>query len=276
MPVLNITDIATLGAIQGIAALGLYVQVRTGQLSVASGTMGGLGAAICLRVVESKLPFEFGLAAAFVVGGTAGLVLSLGLWRLRGLLFALGTLVFAALVQVLASGVPALGGSLGLTDARLYTELNTVIAILGVLVIAVAVKERSSTGLTWAALREREEALVVSAISSVRVRVTWFAIGSGIIAMSGAFMLHYLGYMSPDAFGVEPGLELLLCVQLLGTSVPIAPIASSFILVALNEALRPLADNRILIYAVLLVVLTIVRERRWAASVAGSVVKGKS
>jgi branched-chain amino acid transport system permease protein len=262
MPVdLVSADVLTYAGLNGLLALGLYAQMRVGMLSVASGTFLGIGALTAVRLNQCGIPFLASLIAGAAFAGSAGLAIAYPCQRLRSFYLAVATLAFSEVYRVVAANSPALGGSLGLQNVRVQTQPWHVGFTLLAVWTWLLLHQRSVAGLRWDSVREAETPVAASGIDVGWHRLAGFCCGSAILGLGGGLWVHYVGYLSPDTYGYERGVEILLFVCLLGIRSAVYPVVGAGIIVVLLEGLRPLAEYRFLFYGFALVVLTVIRCR---------------
>jgi branched-chain amino acid transport system permease protein len=112
----------------------------------------------------------------------------------------------------------------------------------------------SRFGRALVAARENELAATAMGISVPRQRARAFAIGAACAGVAGSLFAHFATYISPDSFTLVDSIAFLTMVVLGGLgSLPGAALGA-LIVTGLPETLRALAEYRILVYGVLLVV----------------------
>jgi len=255
-------DLLTLAGINGLSALGLYVQMRSGQMSVASGAFLGIGALACVRLTERGAPFEMGIVGGAAAAALIGAMIAYPCLRVRGLYLAIATLAFAEIMRVLSTNVEWFGGTLGLHNIPIRTTLWHVAVLVLFVGIWLYRHQRSVMGIRWDSSRESEAAAAMVGLNVHLHRVAAFAVGAGILGIGGALLVHYVGFLSPESYGYETGVEVLLFVVLGGMATVLHPLIGAVLVTMLLELLRPFAENRMLVYALILMVVTILRTRK--------------
>ena len=84
-----------------------------------------------------------------------------------------------------------------------------------------------------------------------------FVIAAFFAGVAGVLYGHNLGILKPDTFDFNKSIEILVIVVLGGMGSITGSIISATIITLLPEVLRGLADYRMLIYAVVLIVMMI-------------------
>jgi branched-chain amino acid transport system permease protein len=205
------------------AMVGISVILLTGWAGqVSLGQMGFVGVGAAVGAVATR---EWGLdlSVALVVSGTAGalvaLVVGLPALRVRGLFLAVTTLAFATTAAYFLLNPtyfawipqgrierPALFAVIDLeAPATMY---HVILACLALVIAAVTGLRRSRTGRALVALRENERGAQAFGISTVRVKLTGFALSGFCAAFAGCLFVHLTRsfststYTATESFGV--------------------------------------------------------------------------
>jgi branched-chain amino acid transport system permease protein len=246
------------------------------------------------------------LPASIVAGGLAaalfGLIVGIPCLRLKGDYLAIATLGFAEIFRISASQIDYVGGPRGLVvpavvlGRRPRHEVEALRASLGIsvtertayyafyLAIAAALLlftwlvihnlMRSSHGRAIYAIREDEVAAELLGVDLTRYKVAVFLIGAGFAGLAGAVRANEFGYITPKAFDLLFGVNLLLYVVLGGQGRLAGSAIAVVILFGLERALAtelfgalpPGAGGFVarwwqVIYALLLVAIVLVRPQ---------------
>lgn len=247
----------------------------TGQLNLSLGAFLALGAYIGTLATGSwgwsGLAILLAVAA---IAGASSFVLSLVVFRARGLHFALLTAGLSLITaNVLVTWTDVTGGSAGLStggpitggglpkplaigpfvlDATRDYLLGTVVLLCIVMwVTALLLRRREGAG--WVAVREDEW---LSASVGIRVknrkRVA-FILCSTFAALGGVIYAHWIGYITPGMFSfTEASFDPLAMVVIGGGGTAIGPILGSLVVAGLPEMFRGLEKISILIYGIVL------------------------
>jgi len=234
-----------------------YLVLRAGVFSVATAGLAAIGAyCAAILATEYAAPAGVALAAAAALGSAVSVLLALPLARLRGVYQAIATLAFVQIVLSLdlwAEGIT--GGPMGYNNIpKLVGPLSLLVAVVGVMVVLTTIA-RNRIGRAFDAIREDEAMAASLGISITRHQSLAFLV-SGLIAggFGGLQALH--GYaLDPNQFGFSFVVSILSFVVLGGRRSVLGPLVGTATLVALPEIARPLADNRMLIYGVLLILV---------------------
>jgi branched-chain amino acid transport system permease protein len=244
--------------------------------------LAGTGAAAPLSLLSAMLGGG-AMAAVF------GLIVGLPTLRLRGDYLAIATLGFGEIIRTLVTNTPALGGATGLTVPfyETFDDSGKPIRFIfpwiwGTVVVTVLMiwrLARSPQGLELAAVRDDEIAAGAVGIATTRKKVLAFVVGAFFAGVAGVLSAHFGGRCDPDSFGFMRSIELVVMVTLGGLGniwgAAIAAIvltllpevldhASGFLPAHLAIGAKWIADNRMFVYAAMLILVMIARAQwRW-------------
>ena len=237
-----------------IAGLGLVIILgQSGQISLGHGAFLALGAYTQAGCVALGLPAVLALVVAMAVGALSGVLASLPGRRLGGLAFGMSTLAVALIVEeglVRFDGVT--GGASGLSvpafslfglalrDPALQCVFS--LAALGVALAACRRLLGSRVGRAWQALRDDEDAAAAIGVDAARARTQAFMVGGALGALAGALYAHWLGYLSPEQFGLHVSFEMLMLVFVGGASRLMGAVWGAMVIVALPQAIGVLRE----------------------------------
>jgi branched-chain amino acid transport system permease protein len=235
-------------------ALGLYVTALSGQLSMATAAIAGVGGYLSgVLTVKFGVPFAAAVAAAAVagclVGGTLGLLTS----RMRDFILKLTTLAFGEALAVLAFNWDYIGGANSFTGLQLHTGLvSCAVAAAAALYIAWRF-DQSRLGLAARAVRDDPLAAAAMGISVSAIRITTFALGAAIVGLAGAVQAHYVLVISPSDLGFFVSLNYIIFLLFGGLQTMWGPVLGAILLTVLPEALRFANEYRLIAYGVIIV-----------------------
>ena len=213
------------------------------------------------------------LVIALIMGSLAaavtGLVVGTPSLRLRGDYLAILTLGFGEVIRVALLNIDSVGGARGLAGIpTLVSSGNLAVFWVFSLLIAVATLTRnlmrSTSGLTWLAVREDEIASEAMGVNTTRVKVTAFVVGSAFAGAAGVLYAHFFTGISPDIFGMDVSIMITTMVVLAGTGSVTGAIIAGIVLTALPEALRFLKDfkeYRMVLFSTALIVMMLTRPQ---------------
>ncbi|TVO68423.1 branched-chain amino acid ABC transporter permease [Denitromonas ohlonensis] len=237
-----------------IAGLGLVIILgQSGQISLGHGAFLAVGAYLQAGWVALGGPPLLGLAVAIAGGALLGVLASLPGRRLGGLAFGMSTLAVALIVEEALVRFDGLtGGASGLSVPALtlagwavVDPLTQFAVSATALALALLVCRRllnSRLGRAWRAVRDDEGAAEASGIDTAHAKGLAFAVGGALGALAGALYAHWLGYLSPEQFGLHVSFEMLMLVFVGGASRLMGAIWGAVVIVALPQAIALLRD----------------------------------
>ncbi|MCC7104665.1 MAG: branched-chain amino acid ABC transporter permease [Chloroflexi bacterium] len=253
-------EIFTIAGINAIIALGLYITMMTGQISVAHAAFAGIGGyTVGVLTVNFGLPFAVGLAAGGLLGAVFAIGLSLLILRLRHFYLAVATVGFGEALVVLAMNSDYLGGATGFRGIPRNTNLLLVLALLALVVFCAWRLQDSRVGQAFRSISDDEVTAAAIGINVRGYRILSFALGSGIAAFGGGLQAQYLGLMQAPDMNFLHSVTFLVFVAFGGTQIFWGPLLGSILLTLLPELLRFSLYDRYVIYGALLVVMMVFR-----------------
>ncbi|WP_454454884.1 branched-chain amino acid ABC transporter permease [Thauera phenylacetica] len=246
---------ATLVATYAIAGLGVVVVVgQAGQIALGQAALVALGAYAQALLVARGVPAPLALPAAVAVGAIGGALASLPARRLGGLYFGMSTLAFALIVEeALARWESLTHGAAGLAvgafafagwraDSTL-AQAAVSVAALALALLACARLLASRHGRAWRAVRDDELAAAACGIDTDTAKMQAFVVGGALSGLAGGLYAHWIGFISPEQFGLVFSFELLM-LAFIGGARRIAGAAwGALVIVAIPPLISLLRDR---------------------------------
>ncbi len=272
-------DVLTGVGINVILAVSLnLVNGYTGQFSLGHAGFMSVGAYLSSAVslfVAPRLVGELSAAgaatqgavflAALLAGGLsaalAGLAVGVPSLRLRGDYLALVTLGFGEIIRVVFQNVEFLGGALGLNAIPASTTILWVIAVAAVTVFVVHCLVDSTYGRGFLATRDDEVAAAAVGLNPTRYKIVAFVVAAFFAGVAGGLYAHFKLTITPTGFDFTRSIEIVVMVILGGMGNAVGVILAAVLLTLLPELLRPIAEYRMIIYSLLLVLLMLLRPQ---------------
>jgi ABC-type branched-subunit amino acid transport system permease subunit len=193
----------------------LYAQL--GMVSLCQYALFGVGGWVALRLYHGfHIPFEIDLLAGGAAASIFGVIFGLPALRMRGLYFALITLMIAGAFQVFINAIGFPDGGPGFSGkvyagSRSYMPhpplapsdaayFSYVVAVVAIGFAAVMVIQRTRAGRAWALIRRSEPVAVAMGVNIVAYKVVAFAIAGFLAGVSGALMAANIGQLDGRAF----------------------------------------------------------------------------
>ncbi|MGF7239480.1 MAG: ATP-binding cassette domain-containing protein [Frankia sp.] len=246
----------------GVVSLAVSAFVGTGSYAAAKvSAAAGLGVVPCVLI-----------AGAFA--GALALIVSVPMFRFRGLYFTIGSLVLAQAIALFVANSSALGGNQGIMLAgktpdefEIY-RLALVVAVLACLVSWAFA--RGKLGLGLRAVRDDEDVAARMGVGVFRLKLLGFVFGAIIMGLVGGIQAVRTGYVQPGgAFNLNWTIDTVNAGIIGGAGTLVGPILGAGVSVGLNEWLGQYAELHLIIIGVILIVVIRIAPRGiWGEAVA--------
>jgi ABC-type branched-subunit amino acid transport system permease subunit len=265
-----------------LACLGLTVQFGyAGVVNFAGAAFLGIGG-YTSAVLGAHLPHALVLLIGGFLAALAGSILILPILRTRGHYAALITVAFGILFRTFIEVNDALGGPQGLqvkgmnlfgwdlnqgiqaggVELSFYANYVLVsLALVAAGFVLVRRLERSWLGLSLDAVRLDETACAVFGIGVARWKILAFTFGNFFAGVAGAAYAMMTGFVAPNSFTFGDSLIMVSIVLLGGLGNAWGVLLAAAIVLVLPEKLQALQEYRFLLYAVLVIVILMVRPQ---------------
>lgn len=266
-----ILTVLSFAAIYAIFTIGLNFfmgyagQVTFGQNAFAA--ISGYTSAVLTATYgwEPILALPVGIIGAVVIACLVGYPVL----RLRGHYLAMATLALGLIAHEVAvewgsvtqgymgiSGIPPIGiGSFELATPR--TELIFLCVVLAVaLWVAYRLKE-SRFGNALAAIAGSEDAARALGINVPRYKLAAFVIAAVYAAVAGSLIVHFVGFVSPEVFGLSMVISGFMMLYVGGIGSIFGPLFGALIVGLLPEIFRGFKSYQDLSYGVALILILI-------------------
>lgn len=226
-----------------------------------------------------------------LLGGTgaaiAGIIVGVPSLRLKGDYLAITTLGFSEIIRVVIQNLQFLGASQGFRgiyvyqngarslemiselgdmpfkfyDIPKYTDFFWTFLIVAVIIFGITNLMRSTYGRGFIAVKDDEIAAESMGINTTRFKVTAFIIGAFFAGVAGGLYSHFLQYINPEDFNFLRSIEIVAMVILGGMGSTLGVVIAAIVLTLLPELLRDVQQYRMIVYALLLIIMMILRPQ---------------
>ncbi len=263
--------VLSFAAIYAIFATGLnFFMGYAGQVSFgqnAFAALSGYTSAVLTATYQwepiAALPLGIcgAVVVAFLVGYPA--------LRLRGHYLAMATLALGLIVYEIAvewqsvtqgymgiSGIPPLGiGRWELVEPR--HQLIFLSVILAIALLAAYRMKESRFGMALAAIAGSEDAARALGINVSHYKLAAFVIAAVYAAIAGSLMVHFVGFVSPEVFGLHMVIAGFMMLYVGGIGSIFGPLFGALIVSLLPETFRGFKDYQDLAYGAALILILI-------------------
>ena len=240
--------------VNGLLALSMYVVLAVGQLSLGQAAFMGLGAySSAIMTVKLKLPFMLVLPASVVVPVLFALAIGVPTLRLAGVYLAIATIGLGEVLRATYLNLDYVGGALGLSGIPERASATMIYGILAAAILALWLVGRSRIGRAMEAMREDETAAQVIGVPVRRYKMGALLASAVLAGLAGCLSAHVSSFIGPNEYGFEPAVTILSFALLGGIGTPLAPVLGAWVLTLLPELLRGMADIRLVVNGVIIV-----------------------
>jgi branched-chain amino acid transport system permease protein len=268
-------------ALLSIASAGVWITFYIGRINIGQGAyalMGGYAAAIF--VVNYGISFWLALPMAGLFCVFVSLLIGWPILRLRGVYFAMVTLVLTEVVRLLALALPITNGAKGMVSIPLPGALRifglTIIpdfatlieprlafyylaAILMVLCFAGMYRlVHSRIGKLCLSLQQNEELASSIGVNIAYLRVIAYAVSSFLGGIGGAIFAAISQSIYPSSFTVNDSVNFMLNCFLGGLGYVFGPVVGTFALYFGWDLLFKTGEFQLLIFSTILIALMLV------------------
>jgi len=214
-----------------------------------------------LNLFFSGAVFLSALIAGGLLAAVAGLLVGIPTLRLRGDYLAIVTLGFGEIIRVIFQNMEKVGGARGLSVAHSWTNFFWAFGFAAVTVYVVTALVHSTYGRGFIAVRDDEVAASAMGINPTKYKVTAFVIGAFFAGIAGGLYAHSKQFITPGGFNFMQSISIVVMVILGGMGNTVGVIIAAVLLTLLPEFLRPVAEYRMIIYSLLLIILMLTRPQ---------------
>jgi len=230
----------------------------------------GLGAYIA-AISSTQLGFSFlgSLVLALVFCAFSGFFIGAISLRLRGPYYCIITIAFTEIFRILANnlvsltqgpaGIPAIPVA-SISNFKFATRLQFYYIVLIFLILSlwfVSRLENSVIGRAWVAQRENEPLALALGVNVTKYCLFAYVFGAMIAGIAGWLYAYYVRYVSPEIFLFAVSMTMIAMLVIGGRGTLLGPVLGAFILTIIPEYLRVVAELRLIIFGLILL-LTII------------------
>jgi len=280
-----VVRIVILCGIYAILAVGLnLINGTTGQFSIGHAGFMAVGAYACAVTVVSVdnawgaglaglppflahgLVLTIGLIVGGLFAGVAGFIVGVPSLRLRGDYLAIVTLGFGEIIRLLFNNAEALGGATGYSGGAsrplglpTYTSVFWVFGWATLLILLMRNLTFSAQGRALLAIREDEIAAEAMGIPTTKMKVLAFVISSMSAGVAGGLFAHLQSTVRPDDFRFDRSIDMIAMIIIGGLGSITGAVVGAVLVAVSLELMRGLQEFRLIVYALVLIILMIVR-----------------
>jgi branched-chain amino acid transport system permease protein len=242
----------------GLLALSWELLACCGLFSLGQSLFFGVGAYLAGAMDKYlHLPIWATIPLATVTGGALCAVLLSPVVRLRGVYFAMVTLMLPILFKQIIEAWGILGGTHGLSGLTPFPNewLDKYLVIIAFIAALYGLRSliTSDYGLVLKAIADDDRAVMSAGINIYARKVQALFIAGSIAAFAGAFITHHYQFVGFSVFAWDYAILPLAAAAVGGAGSFAGSALGAMILVPLSEALRAMGGLRVAIYCGILI-----------------------
>ncbi len=271
----------TLISLLAVASAGVWITFSIGRINIGQAAYALIGGYVsAILVVDYAVPFWWTIPAAGIVAAFISVLIGLPILRLRGVYFAMVTLVSTEVARLAALALPITHGAKGMSNLPLpgpiaigplvlvpdfatlgnsspaFYEMAVIIMLLVFAGVWRLVNSR--IGRLFVALQQNEELASSTGLNIAGLRVLAYATSSFLGGVAGAAFSAVSQSVYPNSFTTQDSINFMLNCFLGGLGYVFGPIVGTFVLRFGWDLLFRAAEWQLLIYSSVLILLMLV------------------
>jgi branched-chain amino acid transport system permease protein len=206
------------------------------------------------------LPPILSIPVATVLGAVICTLFLLPCLPLRGVYFAIVTLMYPLLLIRVIEALDIFGGTDGIVGVTNFTNHYFIIIMMFFFLFGVRRLVNQDLGLVLRAVKDNDQAVRASGMSITYYKTIAVFVASAMGCLGGAYLAHIFEWAGLSSFGLDFSILPIAATVIGGAGTLVGPVLGAFILVPLNEWLRDFGTLRILLYALILLAFIIFRS----------------
>ncbi len=204
------------------------------------------------------VPMVLTIPISTLGGGLICTLLLIPCLPLRGVYFAIATLMYPLILTRLIEALNIFGGTDGIVGVAGFPspwiEQYLIITLIIMVLFSIRRLVNTDYGLVMRGVKDNDQAVKASGISITQVKAIAVFITSLMGCFGGAYLAHIYMWSGLSQFALDFSIIPIAATVIGGGGTLVGPILGAFILVPINELLRELGTLRIVFYCVILVV----------------------
>ncbi|MFZ0241625.1 MAG: branched-chain amino acid ABC transporter permease [Desulfobacterales bacterium] len=204
------------------------------------------------------------IPAAALIGGVLCTLMLLPCLPLRGVYFAIVTLMYPLFLARVIEALDILGGTDGILGIdsfpSAWLEQYFVIAMTLLLLFALRRLVNTDLGLVLRAVKDNDQAVRASAMNVTRYRALAVFIAAAIGCLAGACLVHIYMWTGISTFALDFSVLPIAATVIGGSGTLVGPLLGCLILVPVSELLRDFGTLRIVFYSLILLAFIVFRS----------------
>lgn len=232
----------------------------TGMMNFGQMLFAGVAAYTCaLLETHFTVPRPLIILSGLLLGTLSSLLVGLPSLRVKSSYFSLISFVLPLVFcKITLTFINIFGGDYGLSIPRAFSRESLYfmsVAILAIALIVLRVLIKSRVGIALQCIKGDEDTARVVGISVPKYKLIACTISAFFTSVAGICMFYSMGHIGPDIFTMTGSFDVVIMGVVGGTGTIFGAVLGGVILSVLLEFMRPIAEYRSIVYAILLVVV---------------------
>jgi branched-chain amino acid transport system permease protein len=210
------------------------------------------------------LPPLITIPAATLIGGAICTLFLFPCLPLRGVYFAIVTLMYPLLAARIIEALNILGGTDGIMGVDSFpsdwTERYFIILMTLIFLFGLRRLVNTDLGLVFRAVKDNDQAVKASGINITTYKAIAVFIASGVGCLAGACLVHIYMWSGISLFALDFSILPIAATVIGGAGTLVGAVLGCFILVPVSELLREFGTLRIVFYSLILVAFIMYRS----------------
>jgi len=266
MPSMYWQRVISIVCIYALLALSFdFLAHYVGLVSLGGAFFIGTGAYLAAILNTSiGLPPLATIPIATLLGAFICTLLLLPCLPLRGVYFAIVTLMYPLLLSRVIEALDILGGTDGIMGvesfANRWAEQYFIILMVLFFLFGTRRLVNQDIGLVLRAVKDNDQSVRASGMSVTYYKTIAVFISSIIGCLAGAYLVHLYMWAGLSTFALDFSILPIAATVIGGSGTLVGPVLGAFILVPISELLRAFGTLRIVFYALILLAFIIFRS----------------
>jgi len=266
MPGMYWQKVITIVCIYAMLAIGFdFLAHYVGLVSLGGAFFIGTGGYIAAILNSSYgLPPLLTIPIATILGAAICTLLLLPCLPLRGVYFAIVTLMYPLVLARIIEALDVLGGTDGImgVDSFASSWVEQYLAVTMVLIFLFGLRRLVNTdiGLVFRAVKDNDQAVRASGMNISYYKAVAVFIASAMGCLAGACLVHIYMWAGISLFALDFSIIPIAATVIGGGGTIVGPVLGCLILVPISELLREFGTLRIVFYSLILVGFIVFRS----------------
>ena len=257
----------TLYWISLFAMLGVSLNIIigvTGQFSLGHAgfmSIGAYGAAVLLKMMPNYTGLALGMAVGLAITLLVSFIVATPTLRLKGDYLAIATLGVGEIIRIVILNMKITNGASGISNIPFLISWPLMFTVVAGAIILSANFKNSAVGRACISIKEDEIAAEAMGINTTKYKVLAFMFGAAIASIAGSLYATTYYVIKPETFGINNSINILVIVVFGGMGSLTGSVVAAIVLGIINVVLQPLAEFRMIMYALALILVMIFRPQ---------------